>query len=270
MRKPAVNVAVTAARKAAQVILRYANRLDTLKVEEKRRFDFVSEVDRQAEAELVKELRRAYPDHAILAEEGGAQGESRHVWCIDPLDGTSNFLRGFPHFAVSVALLEDGQPIHAVIYDPLREELFTASKGSGAFLNDRRLRVGQRKGLDGAVLATGFPFRQREHLPAHLRVVRAVLADAEDLRRTGSAALDLAYVAAGRIDGFWEIGLGPWDMAAGALLVREAGGVCRDFDGNEDFLQRGAIVAGNVRVCAQLLTRVKAKAPAASRESSDS
>ena len=138
MRKPAVNVAVTAARKAAQVILRYANRLDTLKVEEKRRFDFVSEVDRQAEAELVKELRRAYPDHAILAEEGGAQGESRHVWCIDPLDGTSNFLRGFPHFAVSVALLEDGQPIHAVIYDPLREELFTAIIGrpSRSILSD--------------------------------------------------------------------------------------------------------------------------------------
>lgn len=260
MRKPAVNVAVTAARKAASVILRYANRLDSIQVEEKRRFDFVSEVDRQAEAELVKELRRAYPDHAILAEEGGAQGQSRHVWCIDPLDGTSNFLRGYPHFAISIALLEDGQPIHAVVYDPLREELYTASKGSGAFLNDRRLRVGQRKGLEGAVLATGFPFRQREQLPAHLRVVRAVLADAEDLRRTGSAALDLAYVAAGRLDGFWEIGLGPWDMAAGALLVREAGGVCRDTEGGEDFLQHGSIVAGNVRVCAQLLTRVRAKA----------
>jgi myo-inositol-1(or 4)-monophosphatase len=260
MRKPAVNVAVSAARKAAHVILRYINRLDSIKVEEKRRYDFVTEVDRLAEAELVRELKRAYPDHAILAEEGGAQGNSRFVWCIDPLDGTSNFLRGLPHFAISIALLEDGQPIHAVIYDPMREELYTASKGSGAYVNDRKLRVAQRKGLEGALLATGFPFRQREHLPAHLRVVRSVLADAEDLRRTGSAALDLAYVAAGRLDGFWEMGLGPWDMAAGALLVREAGGICRDFEGEEEFLSRGSIVAGNVRVCAQLLGRIKAKA----------
>ncbi|MCB1606665.1 MAG: inositol monophosphatase [Xanthomonadales bacterium] len=266
MRKPAVNVAVAAVRKAAQVIVRSLNRLDTIAVEEKRRYDFVSEVDRQVELELVKELKRAYPDHAFLAEESGRTGDARYVWCIDPLDGTSNFLRGFPHFCISVALLEDGVPIHGVIYDPIRDELFTASKGSGAFLNDHRLRVGQRKGLEGAVLTTGFPFRQRQHLPGQLRVLRAILGEAEDVRRTGSAALDLAYVAAGRVDGFWELGLSPWDMAAGALMVREAGGACRDYDGQEQFLDKGTIVAGNVRVVAQLLAKVKSKAAGGSVE----
>ncbi len=224
MTRPAVNVAVRAARSAGNVILRYMNRIDGLNVVEKQRMDFASEVDKLAEAEIVKELRRAYPTHAFLAEESGAMGKGPLVWVIDPLDGTHNYLRGIPHFSVSIALLDKGEPVYAVVFDPLRDELFTASKGDGAYLNDRRIRVSKRENLTGAMIATGFPYRQRAHLDSQLAMTRALLTQAEDIRRSGSAALDLAYTAAGRYDGFFEIGLKPWDMAAGALLVREAGG----------------------------------------------
>lgn len=224
MARPHVTIAARAARSAGNVILRYMNRIDGLHVVEKQQMDFVSEVDKLAEAEIVKELRRAYPDHAILAEESGATGKGPLTWVIDPLDGTHNYLRGIPHFCVSIALLEKGVPIHAVVFDPLRDELYTASKGDGAYLNDRRMRVGKRENLGGAMIATGFPFRQREHLGPQLDMTRAILGQAEDIRRSGSAALDQAYVAAGRYDGYFEIGLKPWDMAAGVLLVHEAGG----------------------------------------------
>ena len=237
MRQGALNIAIKAARAAGAVIIRYLNRVEGLAVVQKEQFDFASEVDRSAEAEIIKEIQRAFPQHAILAEESGAAGSGKHTWVIDPLDGTHNYLRGFPHFAVSIALVENGEPLHGVVYDPIRGELWTASRGAGAFLNDRRIRVSQRTGLGGALLCTGFPFRQRQHLPAHLDMTRALLVEAEDIRRTGSAALDLAYVASGRLDGYWEMGLKPWDMAAGILLVREAGGRCTDFTGGSRLLQ---------------------------------
>ncbi len=247
MSRPAINVAVRAARAAGSIILRYMNRIDSVHVVEKQRMDFASDVDRMAEAEIVRELKRAYPRHAILAEESGQTGSGPLCWVIDPLDGTHNYLRGIPHFCVSIALLERGEPVYGVIYDPLRDELFTASKGDGAFLNDRRIRVGRREDLKGAMLATGFPFRQRKHLEAQLNFTRALLADseAEDIRRSGSAALDLAYVACARYDGFFEPGLKPWDMAAGCLLVREAGGDYCDFSGRDGLPESGHLMAGN-------------------------
>jgi len=252
MARPHVTIAARAARSAGNVILRYMNRIDGLNVVEKQQMDFVSEVDKLAEAEIIKELRRSYPDHAILAEESGAIGKSPLTWVIDPLDGTHNYLRGIPHFSVSIALLEKGVPVHAVVYDPLRDELFTASKGDGAYLNDRRMRVSRRDSLGGAMIATGFPYRQREHLNAQLDMTRAILGQAEDIRRSGSAALDLAYVAAGRYDGYFEIGLKPWDMAAGVLLVHEAGGRYGDFAGRDGIPASGNLIAGNLNVAKAL------------------
>lgn len=248
MPRPAVNVAVRAARAAGQIILRYMNRIDNLAIVEKQRMDFASEVDRAAEAEIIRELKRAFPSHAILAEESGAQGKGKHVWVIDPLDGTHNYLRGIPHFCVSIGMLENGEPMHAVVYDPLRDELFTASKGDGAYLNDRRIRASSRIDLNGALLATGFPYRQREHLDAQIGMTHAMLGQAEDIRRTGSAALDLAYVATGRFDGYFETGLNPWDMAAGCLLVRESGGRYCDFVGRDGIPKNGNLVAGGHKV----------------------
>lgn len=255
MPRPAVNVAVRAARAAGAIILRYMNRVDSLKVEEKSRMDFATEVDRQAEAEIVRELRRAYPDHGILAEESGASGrKADKVWIIDPLDGTHNYLHGFPHFCVSIGFFDHGDPVHGVIYDPLRDELFTASKGDGAFLNDRRMRVTKRETLAGALLCTGFPYRQREHLDAQLAMTRVLLGEAEDIRRTGSAALDLAYVAAGFYDGFFEFGLHPWDVAAGSLLILEAGGLIGDFSGEGDYLHGGQVIAATPKVFVQMIS----------------
>ena len=248
MQKPAVKIMVKAARAAGNVILRHVARLDTLNVVEKARQDYASEVDTLAETEIIRELRRAFPDYAILAEESGAMGKGRFTFVIDPLDGTSNFLRGFPHWCVSIGLLENGEPVHGVIYDPLRNEIFTASRGAGAFLNDRRLRVATRNNLDGAMLITGFPPRERTRLAPQLDTIGKLLGEAEDIRRTGSAALDLAYVACGRADAYFEAGVKPWDIAAGVLLVREAGGRCMDFRGGGDSFNNGQIVAGNVKV----------------------
>jgi myo-inositol-1(or 4)-monophosphatase len=260
MARPAINVAVKAARAAGNVILRYMNRVEGLTVEEKARHDYVSEVDRLAEAEIIKELRRAYPDHAILGEESGSTGKGSKVWVIDPLDGTHNYLRGFPHFSVSIGFKDHGDLIYGVVYDPLRDEIFTASKGDGAFLNDRRIRVSKRETLQGALLCTGFPYRQRDHLSAQLEMTRALLQEAEDIRRTGSAALDLAYVATGRLDGYFEIGLKPWDMAAGCLLVREAGGQVSDFAGNNGMPDNGNLIAGNHFVAAAMAKVISANA----------
>ncbi|MGN6479242.1 inositol monophosphatase family protein [Luteibacter sp.] len=260
MPRPAVNVAARAARSAGNIILRYMNRIEGLAVVEKQRMDFASEVDRLAEAEIVKELRRAYPTHAIVGEESGQTGKGPLVWMIDPLDGTHNYLRGIPHFSVSIALLDKGEPVYGVVFDPLRDELFTASKGDGAYLNDRRIRVGRRDGLSGALLGTGYPYRVRNHLESQLGITNALLQEAEDIRRMGSAALDLAYVAAGRLDGYFEPGLQPWDMAAGALLVREAGGVYNDFSGREGLPESGNIVAGNHKVAAAMTEVITANA----------
>lgn len=258
---PALNIAIKAARKAGSLILRHMDRLDGLTVSLKGRNDYVSEVDRQAEEEIVAILRRAYPQHGILAEEGGSQAGDEYKWIIDPLDGTTNYLHGFPQFAISIALERRGHMEQGVVYDPLREELFTASRGVGAFLNDRRVRVSTIKTLEGSLLGTGFPFRHQQHLDAYLETFRALHGDPAGIRRAGSAALDLAYVAAGRLDGFWEIGLKIWDTAAGSLLVQEAGGMVGDFGGGDDFLHTGNVVAGNPRVYAAILQAIAPHLP---------
>lgn len=258
MQQPAVTLMVKAARAAGNVLLRNLNRLDALNVVEKERQDYASDVDAQAEQAAIRELRRSAPDHAVLGEEGGLQGKGRSVWVIDPLDGTSNYLRGLPHWCVSIALVENGEPQHAVIFDPLRNELFTASKGYGAVLNDKRIRVAERRTLEGALVATGFHPRERERSAAQLECARQLLVHAEDLRRGGSAALDLAYVACGRLDAYFEAGVMPWDIAAGVLLVREAGGKVSDYKGaptapmDGRSLDSRGIVAGNVRTAEAL------------------
>lgn len=248
MRNGAINIAIKAARNAGQLILRQLPRRDSIPVMEKAKHDFATEVDRLAELEIQRDLKRAFPDHAFLGEESGKTGDSRYLWVVDPLDGTSNFIHGFGHFSISVALLERGEPLLGVVFDPLRDEIFAAEKGRGALLNDRRIRVGQRKDLDGAMLATGFAPRERHNIGTQLAMTQDLLVKAEDIRRTGSAALDLAYVACGRFDAYFESGLKPWDMAAGILLVREAGGQCTDFKGGTTFMDSGRIVAANMHL----------------------
>jgi len=254
---PMLNIAVRAARSAGNIIVRNLDRLDTLTVQTKDVNDFVSEVDRQAEQEIIGILRKAYPDHSVLAEESGIQDGNDYQWIIDPLDGTTNYLHGFPQFAVSIALRHKGRIEQGVVYDPLRQELFTATRGAGAILNDRRIRVTGRKSLDGALLGTGFPFKSQQHLDAYLDMFRALFPMTAGIRRPGSAALDLAYVAAGRLDGFWEIGLSIWDMAAGVLLIQEAGGLSSDFVGGHDYLESGNLVAGNPKVFAEILKAIR-------------
>jgi len=252
-----LNIAVRAARNAGNIIARSVDRLDQLTVTVKAENDFVSEIDRQAEQEIIYTIRKAYPNHSILAEESGSDGDNDFVWIIDPLDGTTNFLHGFPQFAVSIGLKHKGRLEQAVVYDPLRQELFTASRGCGAHLNDRRIRVSKHKELEGALLGTGFPFKQQQHLDAYLNTFKALFPMTAGIRRAGSAALDLAYVAAGRLDGFWEIGLNPWDMAAGVLLIQEAGGLVSDFSGGNDFLTTGNIVTANPKVFKAMLQKIR-------------
>ena len=274
MLQPAVNVMVNAARAGGNVLLRHMHQLDAINVVEKDRMDYASEVDGLAEAAIIKELRRAHPDYAILGEEGGMQKSSRSsgrfTFVVDPLDGTSNYLHGWPHWCVSIALVDNGEPIHGVIFDPLRNELFTATRGSGTQLNERRVRVSERKDLAGAMLITGFPPRERARAGAQLECLRELLRDAEDVRRTGSAALDLAYVACGRADGYFEAGLQPWDIAAGVLMVREAGGRICDYRGAAprrfDIAEShgSQIVAGNVKVIEPLQKMIVSSGYAAS------
>jgi len=250
---PMLNIAVKAARRAGGVISRASNNLDILTVRHKSLNDLVSEVDRAAEEAIIETLKAAYPDHAILAEESGASGDSDHVWIIDPLDGTTNFLHGFPVYCVSIGMTFKGVLTHGVIYDPVKNDLFTATRGSGAFLNDRRLRVSKREKLIDGLIGTGFPFRIQEHTDAYIAMMKEFMHKTAGIRRPGAAALDLANVAAGRLDGFWEIGLSPWDMAAGALLVQEAGGLVGDLLGNEGYLAKGTIVAANPKLFPQML-----------------
>lgn len=254
---PILNIAIRAARRAGDLIVRSLERIDYLAVETKGRNDFVSEVDRAAEREIIQILRKAYPNHHFLGEEGGRRGKpdrEEYLWIIDPLDGTTNFLHGFPQFAVSIALKHRGQIEQAVVYDPLRQEMFTASRGQGAALNNRRIRVSRQSTLEGSLLGTGFPFKHPEYLPAYLGMFQALLKTCSDIRRAGAASLDLAYVACGRLDGFWEIGLKPWDIAAGVLLIQEAGGIVSDFTGANRYFETGNIVAGAPKV-QQLICR---------------
>lgn len=249
-----LNIAVKAARAAGRLILRHIDRVDALTIRTKERNDFVSEVDQLAEQEIIRIIRRAYPDHGFLAEESGSQGGDDYQWVIDPLDGTTNFLHGFPQFAVSIALKHRGRLEQALVYDPLKEELFTASRGAGAQLNNRRLRVTPLPGLEGALLGTGIPFRSHQDLDRYLETMRVLLPGTAGVRRAGSAALDLAYVAAGRLDGFWEFALHEWDMAAGVLLILEAGGLVAEPDGGSNYLRSGDVVAGSPKVVKAMLT----------------
>ena len=250
---PMLSIAVKAARRAGSLINRATQDLDLITVERKGVSDYVSEVDRMAEKAIVETLLEAYPEHAILAEEGGAQGQSDYLWIIDPLDGTTNFLHGFPQFAISIGLQVKGVLNLAVIYDPTRNELFTATRGNGAHLNDRRLRVSKQTRLQESLIGTGFPYRDFTYLDDYLKMFRELLPKTAGLRRPGCASLDLAYVAAGRYDGFWEAGLKPWDIAAGVLLIQEAGGLVTDFDGGENYMATGNVVGGNPKVFSQLL-----------------
>ncbi len=259
--EPMLNIALRAARKAGELIERALERVDTIPVEEKGRNDFVSEVDRAAEREIIHHLRRAYPEHSIRGEETGLQAgaDADYEWVIDPLDGTTNFLHGIPHFAVSIACKYKGQVEHAVVLDPVKREEFTASRGRGATLNDRRIRSTRRRGLDGALIGTGIPFSgfALEHMTPYLAALEEIAAQTAGIRRPGAAALDLAYVAAGRYDGFWEMNLQQWDIAAGTLLVKEAGGLVSDFNGGNDFLSSGHVVCGAPKVFKPLLQIVQ-------------
>jgi myo-inositol-1(or 4)-monophosphatase len=253
---PMLTTAVKAARRAGNIITRGARDLDLLTVKTKGPKDFVSEVDHAAEAAIVETLHAAYPDHAILAEEGTARDRNRdaeNVWIIDPLDGTTNFLHGFPQYCVSIALAHKGVITQGVIYDPVRNDLFTATRGRGAFLNDRRMRVSRRTQLRDCLIGTGFPFRDGSYLDTYLQMMRTMIQQTAGLRRPGAAALDLAYVAAGFYDGFFEIGLNPWDVAAGSLLVLEAGGLIGDLSGEGDYLHGGQVIAATPKVFAQMV-----------------
>ncbi|MEJ2533093.1 MAG: inositol monophosphatase family protein [Halioglobus sp.] len=247
--EPMINIALRAARKAGENIVRASDDLDRIDVRAKGVNDFVTDVDVAAEKEVIYHLHKAYPDHAILGEETGLTGseEAEYRWLVDPLDGTTNFVRGIPHYAVSIACLRRGKLEHAVIVDPVRREEFTASRGRGAQLNGRRIRVSKLASLDGALLGTGIPFKDHcdDKLGPYSKSIEVLAAQCAGIRRAGAASLDLAYVAAGRLDAFWEIGLSAWDIAAGALLVREAGGLVADIDASENFLESGNVVCGN-------------------------
>jgi len=254
---PMLNIAIKAARQAGKIILRHLDQLDRVQVESKGRNDFVSHVDRMAEEAILDVIRRAYPEHAVLAEESGLHRQHDYLWIVDPLDGTTNFLHGYPQFAVSIAVYHQGRPFQGVILDPLRNELFTASRGGGAQLNDRRIRVSKTSTLEQSLLGTGFPFKRMDHLETWIDSFRLLLPRTSGVRRAGSAALDLAHVACGRLDGFWEFGLSPWDIAAGCLLLQEAGGIVSDFSGGQSFLETGDVIGGNPRLHAELLRVLK-------------
>jgi len=254
--QPMLTIALRAARTAGEKIVRAGDRLDLIKVDEKGINDFVSDVDRNAEQEIISIISRAYPDHGYLGEESGSSNpDSDYIWVIDPLDGTTNFLRGIPHYAVSIGCLLKGKLEYAVVYNPVTREEFTASRGYGAQLNGKRLRVTSRPTLDGALVGTGIPFHhhKEELMPGYLKTLGELASKTAGIRRPGSAALDLAYVAAGRYDAFWEMGLKPWDIAAGALLVLEAGGLVSDFNGGNDYLESGNVVCGNPKCFKQVL-----------------
>ena len=247
------NVAIMAARRGGNVLMRQLNKLDRLKVERKGHNDFVSDADRAAEEAVIEVIYRHYPEHAILAEESGMRGESDTVWIIDPLDGTTNFLHGFPQFCVSIGVQVKGRVEAAAVYDPMRQELFSAARGDGAVLDDRKIRVSGRKDLEYALIGTGFPFRQANmDMGPYLNMLGKVVRNTSGVRRPGAAALDLCYVAAGRLDGFWEIGLKPWDLAAGSLIIREAGGIVSGLDGSENYLESGHILCGTPKIYAGL------------------
>ena len=257
---PMLNIAVRTARQAGDILRRYAGDVDKLRIQNKDENDFVSEVDRQSEREIVAALRRAYPDHAILGEESGQHGstDADYQWIIDPLDGTTNFLYSIPQFAVSIGLKHKGRMLLGVVFDPLRDEMFAAARGEGATLNNRKIRVSPRLSMQGALLGTGIPFRanQTHIMDQYLESMKVLVPGTAGVRRPGAAALDLAWVACGRFDGFWEFGLHEWDMAAGALLVQEAGGLVGDLQGGNSHWNTGNVLAGNPKVFKEMVQRL--------------
>ena len=255
---PILNIAVRAARKAGSIINRATLDGGALQVRSKRANDFVTRVDGAAEEAVIDIVRKAYPDHGFIAEESGETGaNAEYLWIIDPLDGTTNFIHGFPQYAVSIAVQHRGALAHAVVYDPGKNELFTASQGRGAFLNDRRIRVSKCLKLDDALVGTGFPFKELGRLDLYMRQLRTFMEKSSGVRRAGAAALDLAYVACGRLDAFWELGLAPWDMAAGALLIQEAGGLIADMTGEQDFMSTGDVVAATPKIFPAVLEAMR-------------
>ena len=250
---PTLNIAVKAARRAGSIITRASEDIGSLTINDKSYNDFVTEVDLASEKEIIRVLKASYPDHAFLGEETGLSHQADNIWIIDPLDGTTNFLHGFPQYCISIALEEKGEITQAVIYDPNRNDLFTATKGQGAYLNQRRMRVSNKSKLKESILGTGFPFRDFQHLPVYLKIFEEVVRGTSGVRRPGSAALDLAYVAAGWFDGFFEINLSKWDIAAGGLLVTEAGGIVSDFSEKDGWLESGNIVATNPKIYEPLI-----------------
>ena len=255
---PFLNIAIQAARESSRHILHFFDRLDEVKVTEKAKNDLVTQVDKHSEELIISHIRKAYPNHNILGEESGREDrQGEYTWIIDPLDGTANFVNGLPHFCISIAVAKGSQLEVGCVYDPIRQELFTASRGKGAQLNNKRIRISETRKLENALVGTGFPFRDAELLQRYLPSFNTVLPQVSDIRRAGVAALDLAYVASGRLDAFWEPGLKPWDIAAGALLVKEAGGVVTDFNDKQDFLENCRIVAGNIHTQPALLNIIK-------------
>jgi len=256
---PMLNIAIRAARNAGKVIAKGYENLESVEVEEKSLNDYVSSVDKEAELAIIGTLRKSYPDHSIVAEESGIDNgsDTDHQWIIDPLDGTTNFLRGIPHFAVSIALKVKGRTEVGVVFDPIRNELFSAVRGQSAQINGYRTRTSTSAKLPGTLLATGFPFKQKASLETYLNIFQDFFKDVADMRRGGSAALDLAYVATGRMDGFWEFGLKPWDIAAGELLLKESGAMMTDFNGGNDYFKSGDVVAANPKLLKEMLTVIR-------------
>jgi myo-inositol-1(or 4)-monophosphatase len=264
--QPLLNIAIRAARRAGDLIVRNVDRVPSLDVRSKSRNDFVSEIDQAAERDIIETIRRSHPDHGFLGEESGRSGGDEFIWIIDPLDGTTNFLHGFPTFAVSLACEYRGRLEHGVIYDPMRQELFTTSRGDGAQLDGKRIRVSKQAGLEGALIGTGFPYRANARwIDEYLAMLKAVMQQTAGIRRPGAASLDLAYVAAGRIDGFWEIGLNAWDTAAGTLLITEAGGHIGTLSGGE-YRQGGNVIAGTPKVYEALVEALRSFVPEELRE----
>lgn len=256
---PFLNIAIQAARASSRIILRFMDQLEHVTVTEKNRNDLVTEVDKLSEMEIIAHIRKAYPNHAILAEESGSDGKIDDIcWVIDPLDGTMNFVHGLPHFCISIAVKKKNQAEVACIYDPIRQELFTAVRGRGAHVNSRRMRVSNAQKLENSLIGTGFPgVLAPDYLPAYLKTFQHILPQVADIRRAGAAALDLAYIAAGRLDGFWEAGLKEWDVAAGALMIQEAGGAVTDFSGTPNFVPTSTVVAGNLAIHKSLLSLIQ-------------
>jgi myo-inositol-1(or 4)-monophosphatase len=254
---PLLNIAVKAARSASKIIIKNFERLDLIKIDEKGSNDFVSEVDQLAEQEIIRIIHDAYPQHAILGEEGGSIGENEYTWIIDPLDGTVNYIHGYPRFAVSIAVQHRNKILCGVTYDPLGQELYTAECGAGAYCNSKRIRVSQRKQIHGSLLGIGFAHSNEKYLKDYLTTLCEIELHTAGIRRSGSSALDFAYVASGKLDGLWEFNLKPWDLMVGSLLVKEAGGMLSDFTGGDKYFTTGNVIAGNLYIHKELLCSIQ-------------